>query len=401
MGREHGACRRGAIGPDRPRRRALARCIHPGRGRARLAHPPLERRANLGLRLRCPGGAHAIHLVVVCADAGRPLWLRAAPARARAAVGRAVPSPRRVPRRGARRDAGPAGASVPERRRPRVRGAPLHPAGQRPGVPWLHPPDAGPAPGVDMIPRILLLDVAHVAVFLLLPPLLLGVINKTKAAFAGRVGPPLLQPYYDLVKLFRKDSVFSNTTSWVFRAGPVVGAAREATFSCLAEPALFLGLLALVRTSGSLSLSTMLGAGLGAEWTSAGASLLMVIVSLFIVILAECSRIPVDDPTTHLELTMIHEVMVLDHSGPALGLIEYGAASKLFVLGVVVTRIAAPYEGANAWVNWGLFLAAISALAVVIGVVESVMARLRLIQVPSLLVAANLLSGFGIVLLAR
>jgi formate hydrogenlyase subunit 4 len=127
----------------------------------------------------------------------------------------------------------------------------------------------------------------------------------------------------------------------------------------------------------------------------------MVIVSLFIVILAECSRIPVDDPTTHLELTMIHEVMVLDHSGPALGLIEYGAASKLFVLGVVVTRIAAPYEGANAWVNWGLFLAAISALAVVIGVVESVMARLRLIQVPSLLVAANLLSGFGIVLLAR
>ncbi len=296
----------------------------------------------------------------------------------------------------------------------------------------------------------------HVALLVALPPLLRGIINKTKAAFAGRVGPPLLQPYYDLVKLFRKDSVFSNTTSWVFRAGPVVaaatplvagtllpfgshaplisfsgdlvlfaylfalsrfftvlaaldtgspfegmGAAREATFSCLAEPALFLGLLALVRTSGSLSLSTMLGAGLGAEWTSAGASLLMVIVSLFIVILAECSRIPVDDPTTHLELTMIHEVMVLDHSGPALGLIEYGAASKLFVLGVVVTRIAAPYEGANAWVNWGLFLAAISALAVVIGVVESVMARLRLIQVPSLLVAANLLSGFGIVLLAR
>ncbi len=293
----------------------------------------------------------------------------------------------------------------------------------------------------------------HVALLVALPPLLRGIINKTKAAFAGRVGPPLFQPYYDLVKLFRKDSVFSKTTTWVFRAGPVVaavaplvagtllpfgshaplisfsgdlvlfaylfalsrfftvlaaldtgspfegmGAAREATFSCLAEPALFLGLLALVRTSGSLSLSTM---GLGAEWTSAGASLLMVIVSLFIVLLAECSRIPVDDPTTHLELTMIHEVMVLDHSGPALGLIEYGAASKLFVLGVVVTRIAAPYEGANAWVNWGLFLAAISALAVVIGVVESVMARLRLIQVPSLLVAANLLSGFGIVLLAR
>src|SRR5258708_33481089 len=108
-----------------------------------------------------------------------------------------------------------------------------------------------------------------------------------------------------------------------------MGAAREATFSCLAEPALFLGLLALVRTSGSLSLSTMLGAGLGAEGTSAGASFLMVLVSLFIVILAEGSRIPVGDPATHLELTRIHEVMVLDPSGPALCLIEYGAAPRL------------------------------------------------------------------------
>lgn len=296
----------------------------------------------------------------------------------------------------------------------------------------------------------------QVALLVALPPLLRGIINKTKAAFAGRVGPPLLQPYYDLIKLLRKDSVFSDITTWVFRAGPVVaaatplvagtlipfgsaaplvsfsgdlvlfaylfalsrfftvlaaldtgspfegmGAAREATFSCLAEPALFLGLLALVRASGSLSLATMLGAGLGATWTTSGASLLMVIVSLFIVVLAECSRIPVDDPATHLELTMIHEVMVLDHSGPALGLIEYGAAAKLFVLGALVTRIAVPYGGANVWVNWGLLLVGISALAVVIGVVESVMARLRLIQVPSLLVAANLLSGFGIVLLAR
>jgi formate hydrogenlyase subunit 4 len=180
-----------------------------------------------------------------------------------------------------------------------------------------------------------------------------------------------------------------------------MGAAREATFSCLAEPALFLGLLALVRTSGSLSLSTMLGVGLGAEWTSAGASLLMVMVSLFIVILAECSRIPVDDPATHLELTMIHEVMVLDHSGPALALIEYGAAAKLFILGALVTRIAIPYSGGNVLLNWTLFLAGMSILAVIIGVVESVMARLRLVHVPGLLVGANLLSGFGIVLLAR
>jgi formate hydrogenlyase subunit 4 len=299
-------------------------------------------------------------------------------------------------------------------------------------------------------------NAVHVAVLLLLSPLLLGVIGKTKAAFAGRVGAPYLQLYYDLGKLFRKGSVFSTTTTWIFRAGPVVGlvtallaglllpfgnhpapvsfegdlilfaylfglgrfftvaaaldtgsafegmgGAREATFSCLAEPALFFGLLVLARSSGSLSLSSMLGSGLAAQWPNAGASLVLVIVSLFIVLLAENSRIPFDDPNTHLELTMIHEVMVLDHGGPAFGMILYGAAMKLFVLGALIVRIAVPYHGANVWLGWGLFVAGMIALAVTIGVVESVMARLRLVQVPSLLVAACLLSAFGIVLLAR
>ena len=296
----------------------------------------------------------------------------------------------------------------------------------------------------------------HLAVLLLLSPLLLGVIGKTKAAFAGRVGAPYLQLYYDLGKLFRKGSVFSTTTTWIFRAGPVVGlatallaglllpfgshpapvsfegdlilfaylfglgrfftvaaaldtgsafegmgGAREATFSCLAEPALFFGLLVLARSSGSLSLSAMLGSGLAAQWPNAGASLVLVIVSLFIVLLAENSRIPFDDPNTHLELTMIHEVMVLDHGGPAFGMILYGAAMKLFVLGALIVRIAVPYHGANIWLGWGLFVGGMIALAVTIGIVESVMARLRLVQVPSLLVAACLLSAFGIVLLAR
>jgi formate hydrogenlyase subunit 4 len=180
-----------------------------------------------------------------------------------------------------------------------------------------------------------------------------------------------------------------------------MGGAREATFSCLAEPALFFGLLVLVRCSGSLSLSTMMGAGLAGEWRTAGASLVLVTVALFIVLLAENSRIPVDDPNTHLELTMIHEVMVLDHGGPALGMILYGAAMKLFVLGALVVRIALPYAGADPWLGWGLFALGMLALAVTIGVVESVMARLRLTQVPSLLVAACLLSAFGIILLAR
>ncbi|HEX9294558.1 MAG TPA: NADH-quinone oxidoreductase subunit H [Polyangiaceae bacterium] len=298
--------------------------------------------------------------------------------------------------------------------------------------------------------------VIHVLVVVMLPPLLLGVITKTKALVAGRVGAPFFQPYYDLFKLLRKGTVYSTTTGWVFRASPVVGiataflasflvplghhaaplsfagdlilfaylfglarfftvcaaldtgsafegmgAAREATFSSLAEPALFLGLLVLVKRSASLSLGTMLGSGLSAEWLGAGASLVLVLVSLFIVLLAENCRIPFDDPNTHLELTMIHEVMVLDHSGPAFGMILYGAAMKLFVLGAIIVRLALPFDTANPWIDWGVFVGGMIALSVVIGMVESAMARLRLNQVPSLLVAACLLSGFSIILLAR
>jgi len=275
-----------------------------------------------------------------------------------------------------------------------------------------------------------------------------------KAVFAGRRGAPVLQPYHDLIKLFRKGSVFSRTTTWVFRAGPVVGlatsalaallvplgsgaafsfegdvvlfayllglgrfftmaaaldtgsafegmgAAREATYSSLAEPALFLSLAVLARFSGSLSLSAMLGDALDAQWSQSGASLVLVVAALFVVLLAENSRIPVDDPTTHLELTMIHEVMVLDHGGPALGMILLGAAMKLFVLAALVAHIINPLE-AGALFGWATFLGAMVVIAVAIGIVESVMARLRLVQVPSLLVAACLLSAFAVVLVAR
>lgn len=298
--------------------------------------------------------------------------------------------------------------------------------------------------------------IAHLFVALIAAPLLGGIINRIKSLFAGRVGPPILQPYYDLFRLFRKDSVFSTTTTWVFRAGPIVsfvtaalatllvplgargatvsfagdmilfvylfglgrfftvaaaldtgspfegmGGAREATFSCLAEPALFLALVVLVRQTGATSLAEMLGPGLGHQWGIAGASLIMVVASLFVVLLAESSRIPFDDPNTHLELTMIHEVMVLDHSGPLLGLILHGASLKMFVLGALVVRLVLPMDTGDARADWALFGAGMAGLAVAIGIVESVMARLRLRQVPSLLVGACLLSAFGIVLLAR
>jgi formate hydrogenlyase subunit 4 len=180
-----------------------------------------------------------------------------------------------------------------------------------------------------------------------------------------------------------------------------MGAAREATYSALAEPALFLSLLVLARFSASLSLSAMLGPGLGARWGTSGASLVLVVAALFVVLLAENSRIPVDDPTTHLELTMIHEVMVLDHGGPALGMVLSGAAAKLFVLGALVAHVAVPFGGSDPLLGWAWFLGAQLAIAVAVGIVESVMARLRLAQVPSLLVAACLLSAFAVVLVAR
>ena len=298
--------------------------------------------------------------------------------------------------------------------------------------------------------------IIHIVLLVGLPPLLLGVIGKTKALFAGRVGPPVLQPYHDLIKLFQKGSVISTTTTWVFRAGPVIGlatallaglllpfgghaapvsfsgdlilfaylfalgrfftaaaaldtgsafegmgSAREVTFSCLAEPALFFGFLVLAKLSASLSLMTMLDGSPFSATKTALPSLVLVAVSWFIVLLVENSRIPFDDPNTHLELTMIHEVMVLDHSGPAFGMILYGAALKLFVMGALLLGVIMPSHSGNAWLDWIYFVSGMLGMAVVIGVVESVMARFRMTFVPRFLVAACLLSAFGVVLLLR
>jgi len=296
----------------------------------------------------------------------------------------------------------------------------------------------------------------HVSIAVAAPPLLIGVVAKTKALFAGRAGPPLLQQYNDIHKLLRKGSVFSTTTTWVFRAGPIVGlvtaafaallipfadssapisfqgdlillayllglgrfftataaldtgssfegmgAAREVTFACLAEPAFFMGMLALAKLSGSLRLAEMLGDGLAAHWLDAGASLALVLLSWFIVLLVENSRIPFDDPNTHLELTMIHEVMVLDHSGPALGFILYGAALKLFVFSAMIVRLVCPATPDAAWLGWPIFCAGMLLVAAIVGIVESTMARLRMTHVPVALVAACLLSAFGVILLVR
>jgi len=291
---------------------------------------------------------------------------------------------------------------------------------------------------------------------LALSPLLLGVINRTKAVFAGRKGAPLLQAYFDLWKLLRKGAVYSRTTSWVFRAGPIVGlaavltatllvplgnvraplafagdlilfaylfglmrfvtvlaaldtgsafegmgASREVWVSALAEPALLLGLAVIARLTHSLSLSEMF-AGLGvAHWLQIGPALALVLAAWIVVVLAENARIPVDDPNTHLELTMIHEVMVLDHSGPDLAFIEYGAALKFWVLGTLVVNTLLPLGGGHAGPSPVVAVAGLFGLAVFVGVVESVMARLRLVVLPQLLVGAGALAAVALILVMR
>ncbi|HET9708007.1 MAG TPA: NADH-quinone oxidoreductase subunit H [Gemmatimonadales bacterium] len=295
--------------------------------------------------------------------------------------------------------------------------------------------------------------VVDLGVVLVLAPALTGVAARTKSLLTGRRGAPLLQPYRDLVRLWRKGAVYSTTTTWMFRFAPVaavvttfsatllvpfdgqdavirfsgdfvalagllglgrftlilaaldtgssfegMGASRDATFATLVEPALFTSFIVLALVTGERSLSGMLGSGTTAAWGHAAPSLAMVAVSLFFVLLAEGSRVPVDDPATHLELTMIHEVAVLDHSGPDLALLLYGGALRfgLFAalpVGVLAARGTLPAPlGAAVLVLGSLVIAAL------VGVVESSMARLRLSRVPQFLVAATVLAALGVIL---
>ncbi len=302
----------------------------------------------------------------------------------------------------------------------------------------------------------LALSILHVVAALTLAPLLLGIINRTKAVFAGRTGQPLLQLYYDLAKLFRKGAVYSRTTTWVFRAGPMVGlaaalgavavapmgesrallafqgdlvllaywlgtmrfftvmaaldtgsafegmgASREVQFSALAEPALLLGLAALVGQTHSLCLSDIFNKLTLSTYFTAGPALLLVAGAIMVVFLAENSRVPVDDPNTHLELTMIHEVMVLDHTGVDLGMILYGASLKLWVLGSLLIGILLPIRTGWGVLDLAIDIAGMFALAVVTGIIESTVARLRLLHVPQLLVAATVMSALALLLVMR
>ncbi len=291
----------------------------------------------------------------------------------------------------------------------------------------------------------------HIGVVMIVAPALPGLIVKTKAFLTGRRGPSLLQPYYDIVKLLRKGNVYSTTTTWIFQAAPIVsmaaalvssffvpfgnlkaplpfpgdmvlfaclyglarffmiiaaldtgssfegmGASREAAFSCLAEAVLFLDFMILALLSQRLVLSEMVEGNILLSWRLFGPALLLAGVSYFLVLLAENARIPVDDPATHLELTMVHEVMVLDHSGWDLAYILYGGAIKLFVWGGLFVHILVPFHGLPSMTQAMAFWAGMVLLAVGIGVVESCMARLRLNRVPQLLISAFVLALVGL-----
>lgn len=293
----------------------------------------------------------------------------------------------------------------------------------------------------------------HVVLAVVLAPLLPLVIQRVKALFAGRCGPPLLQGYYDLWKLLRKGATYSKTTTWVFRAGPIVqmaclviallivpmgrvaapfsfdcdwillayllglgrfftvtaaldtgssfegmGASREAQFAVFTEPALLIGLAALARETGVLSLSAMY-----AEFSTSDEYILWLLLGtgLFILYLAENCRIPVDDPATHLELTMIHEVMVLDHGAVDFGFIQWGGALKLWVLGTLWVSLLPMGALVNPFAQLLGGIAGLFLLAVLTGVVESITARIRLLRVPQLLVGAGMLCALSLLLTFR
>jgi formate hydrogenlyase subunit 4 len=289
---------------------------------------------------------------------------------------------------------------------------------------------------------------------LALAPLLPGVAARTKALLTGRRGAPVWQFYRDLLRLWRKGAVYSTTTTWMFRLAPVagvvtpvlatmllpldcraavlrfagdfvafaallalgrfllvlaaldtgssfegMGASRDAAFASLVEPALFLGFVVLALGTGQRSLSGMLGGDAGTRSWGAGApSLVMVAVSLFFVLLAESCRVPVDDPATHLELTMIHEVAVLDHSGPDLALLLYGGALRMGLFAALPVGVLVSRAGLAGPLALGALLAGTVVVAAVVGVLESSMARLRLSRVPQFLVAASVLASLGVIL---
>jgi formate hydrogenlyase subunit 4 len=286
-----------------------------------------------------------------------------------------------------------------------------------------------------------------------LAPLLVGFIRWLKARLQSRRGAPPWQTYFELRKLFGKEAVVSHTASWLFRATPFVvfgtsvavttlvplvaatpdrfvagdlfavvyllllgtfflalagldtgspfggmGASRAMTVVALTEPTVALSIVALSLNAGSTSLSLIVQRTIAEPAMALGPGHLLAFAALFIVTLAETGRLPVDNPATHLELTMIHEAMVLEYSGPYLALIEWGGALKLLVFLSLAANLFVPWGIAVTFTPLALvigaatFIAKIAILAMAIAVLETRVAKLRLFRVPELLSASFVLA---------
>ena len=280
----------------------------------------------------------------------------------------------------------------------------------------------------------IILILFNTLILLFMPFFVIGIIKKTKAFWAGRKGVSVFQPLFDTVRLFKKDRTISSTTSWIFNFAPAVifattlfaglfvpmancysiinvagafiifsyilglgkffalisamdtgssfegmGASREACFTTIVEPAFFIILASLIALSGNYTFSSIANV-IKLNGTFGILIVIMAVISLFIMLLTECSRVPVDDPTTHLELTMIHEVMILDNSGVDLALITWASGMKMVILMALITNLIIPL-GFGLKAGVGLFLLALILLAVIIGTLESAIARLRMSHV--------------------
>ena len=300
--------------------------------------------------------------------------------------------------------------------------------------------------------------VLHTLVAVALAPALVGFIRWLKARLQGRRGAAAWQPYFEIRKLFGKEVVVSHTASWIFNVTPFVvfgtsvlvaslvplivapsgpflvgdlfatvyllllgtfflalagldtgspfggmGASREMTVVALTEPTVALSIVALALNAGSTSFSQIVARTLAEPRTALGPGHVLAFAALFIVTLAETGRLPVDNPSTHLELTMIHEAMTLEYSGPYLALIEWGAALKLLVFLSLAANLFVPWGIASSLspvaltIGFVSLIAKLGVLAVVIAVLETRVAKLRLFRVPELLSASFVLAALAVI----
>lgn len=287
-----------------------------------------------------------------------------------------------------------------------------------------------------------------------LAPLLPGVVNQTKAFFAGRRGLGLFRLYFDLAKLVRKSCPRSTTSTWIFDLAPALslaatvmaaavfpwtltaasggfgaasavlffyllgtgrfftvlgaldtgsafegmGASREVQFSALVEPIVFVLLGFLTLLSGETSFAGLLGGYAPTAWAHHSVTLILAGSAFFIILLAETCRVPFDDPETHLELTMIHEAMILDNAGPDLAFILYGAALKFEILAAFLVAMILPSLPCGPAARAAILFGGLFATAFLVGIVESVMARMRFLKTPQVLLGALMISILGTLL---